>query len=198
MATYNETPLEIIAGAHFNLYRAVVGTSMPLVNAAPSGSWTLVGANGGINYDQGNVSVKKSRAVKEWFGLRSGMPIKAFGGHEGVEVKVTMMDMTLEQLSAALNGNAVTTVAAGSGTAGYKSIELESGLLVTQYALLVRIVSAHFDGLGQYELPIVYQAGEPEAVFKQDEPVGVALTFRALRHASLGAGKLVMQTAAPL
>jgi len=197
MASYNEAPLEIIA-APFTVWRAPVGTAFPVVDAAPSGTWTKIGANGAINYAESGVTVKKSQSLSMWRGLGAAAPIKAFRDQEGIEISFTLMDLTLEQYSAALNGNAVTTVAAGSGTAGFKTISMESGLLVTQYALLVRGVSAHFDGIGQYEVPIVVQSGEPETVFVKNDPAGLALTFQGLRHASLGLGLLRMQTAAAL
>lgn len=196
-ATYNETPYEIIA-APFTVWRASVGTSFPVVDAAPSGSWTKIGTSGALNYDEGGVTVKKSQALKFWRSLGSGAPIKAFRETEGLEINFKVMDLTLEQVAAALNGNTVTTVAAGSGTAGYKSIPMENGLIVQQYALLVRGVSAHFDGVGQWEIPIVVQSGELETVFVKGEPAGVALKFEALRHSSLGLGLLKMQTAAAL
>lgn len=197
MSTYNDAPLEIIA-APFTVWRAPVGTAFPVVDAAPSGSWTKVGTNGAINYAESGVTVKKTQSLAFWRGVGAAAPIKAFRDQEGLEINFTLMDLTLEQYSAALNGNTVTTQAAGSGAAGYKTIPLESGLLVAQYALLVRGVSAHFDGVGQYEVPIVVQSGEPETVFVKNDPAGLALTFQGLRHASLGLGLLRMQTAAAL
>lgn len=197
MATYNETPLEIIA-APFTVWRAPVGTAFPVVDANPSGSWTKIGTSGALNYAESGVTVKKTQSLSFWRALGAAAPIKAFRDQEGIEISFTLMDLTLEQYSAALNGNTVTTQAAGSGTAGYKSIPLESGLLVTRYALLVRGVSAHFDGVGQYEIPIVVQSGEPETVYVKNEPAGLALTFQGLRDATLGLGVLRMQTAAAL
>ena len=195
MPSYNDTPLEIIA-APFTVWRAAVGTAFPVVDAAPSGSWTKVGTQGAINYAESGVTVKKSQSLKFWRGLGAAAPIKAFRESEAITISFTLMDLTLEQYSAALNANTISTTAASSGVAGFKSIPMESGLIVAQYALLVRGVSSHYDGVGQYEVPIVVQSGEPEVVFVKADPAGLALTFEGLRHASLGLGLLRMQTAA--
>jgi hypothetical protein len=195
MATYNDTPLEIIA-APFTAWLAAVGTAFPVVDAAPSGSWTKLGTSGAINYDESGVSIKHSQTIKKFRGLGATTPIKAFRTEEEHIISLTVYDLTLEAYKVALNANSITTVAASSGIAGHKSIPIERGLMVTQYALLVRGVSSYYDGVGQYEVPIVVQSGEPEVVFTKGDPAGLKLMFEALRHTSLGVGLLRMQTAA--
>jgi hypothetical protein len=167
-----------------------------VVDANPSGSWTKIGTSGSLNYDEAGVMVKKSQALQFWRGVGAAAPIKAFRTEESLAISFKVMDLTVEQVSAALNGNTVTTTGASSGVAGNKSIPMESGLIVTQYALLLRGPSSHYDGIGQWEIPIVVQDGELELVFSKGEPAGVQLSFQALRHASLGLGLLRMQTAA--
>jgi hypothetical protein len=197
MATLNDTPYEIIA-APFTLWLAATGTAFPVVDAAPAGTWTKIGSSGALNYDEGGVSIEHSQSVSKWRPLGSAAPTKAFRTEEDLTISLVLHDLTLEQYAFALNGGSVTTVAAGSGTAGYKSLPLTQGLLVTRYALLVRGVSPYGDFTGQYEVPIVVHAGTPSVVYTKGEPAGLALKFEALRDTSLGLGTLRMQTAAAL
>lgn len=190
----NESPYEILA-APFTLWLASVGVSFPVVDAAPSASWTKLGTSGALDYGEGGVSIKHSQVITKFRGLGSTLYRKAFRTEEELIVKVTIHDLTLEQYKIALNGNAITTTAASSGVAGNKAINLERGLTVTQYALLVRGISPYGDYVGQFELPTVIQTGEPEVVFDKGNPAGLELSFEILKHASANP-TLRMQTAA--
>lgn len=190
----NESPYEVIA-APFTLWLAAVGTSFPVVDAAPSGSWTKIGTSGPLNYSEEGVSVQQKQSISKWRSLGSALAMKAFRTEADVVVKMKLHDLTLEQFKVAVNGNAITTTSASSGVAGNKAISLDPGLTVTQYALLVRGVSPYGDFVGQYELPTVVLVSEPEVVFKKDDPAGLELVFEILKHASLNP-TLRMQTAA--
>ena len=179
----NEAPYEQVAGPA-TIYLAAEGTTMPVVDAAPSGSWTLLGTNGARNYDESGVAFKMAQTIKKQFSLGSTLPTKAWRSQEDFSVKVKVIDITLEQLKLALNGNDITTVAASSGVAGYKSISLERGFTVKRYALLLRFYSPYGDFTAQIQIPCVSQVGEPELVHVKDAAIAHELTFDAFKHAS--------------
>ncbi len=197
-------PYEIIA-APFTLWVAPVATAFPLVGAAPASEWIKVGTNGDRSESEDGVTVAHSQDFSQVKVAGSTGPVKAFRTDEGLVVSLTLLDISLEQYKLAMNGAAVTTVAAGVGTAGYKHLPLYQGLNVTTYALLVRGTgSAYGDAYtAQYEVPFCYQSASPELVFKKGDPAGLALEFTALEDpaaASAAArfGRLVMQHAVAL
>lgn len=191
-------PNEIIA-APFTVWWAAVGTAFPVTDAAPSGSWTKLGTSGPLNYNEEGVTVEHPQTTVKWRSLGAAAPISVHRTEEDTIIRLTLHDMTLEQYRIALNGNTVTTVAAGSGTAGYKTLALERGLTVTQYALLVRGVSPYGAAFtAQYEVPKVFVSSSQEVTFAKGAPAGLALTFEALRDATLGTGTLRTQTAVAL
>jgi hypothetical protein len=146
MAT-NSVPYEVIA-APFVVYYAPVGEAFPLIDAVPAGNWTKIGTSGELNYtDDGVTWCRSSQEIEEWYAGGDTGIRKVFRTKESQKVKFKLADMTLEQYRLALNMNAITTVAAGSGTAGYKKIGLSRGNDVAQRAILVRgDVSPYGDG----------------------------------------------------
>jgi hypothetical protein len=198
----NSAPFEIIA-APFTLYVAAVATAFPDVDEAPGASWTKVGTSGADNYSEDGVTVQMAQTLETFRALGSTGARKAFRTEEELRISMTLMDLTLEQVKYALNENAITTTAAGSGTPGTKKIGLSRGTEVTRCALLVRGVSPYGDMAAQFEVPIAVVDGEPELVLVKGEPVGVALEFMALEDVSASSveerfGRFVAQTAAAL
>lgn len=191
-------PYEIIA-APFTLWVAPVGTSFPLLSAAPASEWIKVGTSGDRSETEDGVTVAHAEDFSETKTAGATGPVKAFRTSEGLKVSLTLLDISLEQYKLAMNGNAVATTAAGVGTVGFKALPLYRGLNVTTYALLVRGASAYGDAyVGQYEIPYCYQSGSPELVFKKGDPAGLALEFTALEDPSAASasarfGRLVMQ-----
>lgn len=197
------TPYEII-GAPLTLWLAPVGTAFPLITAAPSGSWNKIGTSGDRNYSGDGVTVSHSQTIQK---VRPGGavgPVKAFRDEEDMMIKVVMWDMTLEQYANGMNGNSITTVAAGVGTAGTKKIGLSRGKSVREYALLARGLSAYDETFNaQYEVARCYQSASPEVVYRKGAPAGLSLEFTALENASAASederfGRLIMQHAAAL
>lgn len=179
----NTVPYEVIA-APYVAWWAPVGTAFPLLNAAPSGSWIKIGTSGDLNYDEGvGLVIEHSQAIVEWRATGDAGTRKVFRTEEGQKVRLKLVDQTLEQYRLALNNNAVSTVAAGSGTVGYKKIGLSRGFTVATMALLVRGIASPYgaDWNGQYELPIVAQTGNPTVVHaKKGEPAGLDLEWTSL------------------
>jgi hypothetical protein len=197
-------PYEVIA-APFVVWFAPVGEAFPLIDVAPAGNWLKVGTSGDLNYMDEGVTVQHAQSIERWRSLGDTAPRKVFRTEEDLMIRLVLADITLEQYRHALNMNAVTTVAAGAGTAGYKKIGLSRGSAVAQRAILVRGgVSPYGDGWNlQYEVPIAFQTGEPEVVYRKDEPAGLALEWTAIIDPSAASaderfGRLVAQHADPV
>lgn len=177
----NTEPFEIIAGP-ITAYIGDPGTAFPAIDAAPGAGWTLIGTSGAENYDEQGVKAVHSQEVNvvKTLGLTGGK--KAFRTGEGLAISFTLLDLTLEQHALALNGNAVTTTAAGVGSAGSKSLPFYRGLGVKMHTLLLRgEYSPYGDGMNlQYQVPYCFMNGSPETVFKKGDPVGLAFEIMAL------------------
>lgn len=173
-------PFEIV-GQPLALWLAPVATAFPLVDAVPSASWTLIGTSGLRSQDEAGVTTTHSQTVNK---VRTGGslgPVKAFRSEEDLMFKVSIFDVTLEQVRIALNGNALTTTAAATGVAGFKRVGLTRGPDVTEYALLARGVSPYADAMtAQYEVPRCYMSNSPAIVYRKGVPAGVELEFTAL------------------
>jgi hypothetical protein len=174
-------PFEIIA-APLTLYWAPVGEAFPAIDAAPAGNWVKLGAAGDRNYSDEGVTLAHEQSIEQFRSAGSTGPVQVSRTEENLMIRVTLWDILLEQYRLALNSNAVATTAAGSGTAGFKTLDLYRGLSVARLALLARGVFSPY-GAGwqaQYEAPLVYQSGSPEPVFSKGGPAGLALEFTAI------------------
>jgi hypothetical protein len=197
------TPLEIIAGP-LELWLAPEGEAFPDVDTAPAGNWVKVATSGDRNYAEDGVTVRHSQTIREVMTAGAMGAVKAFRESEALAIAVTILDVSLEQYKLALNGNTVTTTAAGSGTPGTKSIGLSNGETLTTYALLARGRSAYSAAMAaQYEVERCYQGANPQPVFRKGVPAGIALEFMALEDGSASSeaerfGRLIHQTAAAL
>lgn len=193
-------PFEIIA-APYTVYLAPVGEAMPDVGAVPAGNWFKLGAAGAKNYSEDGVSVQHAQSIELFRMLGATGPVKASRTSEDLKVSFVLHDLTLEQYRKVLNDLTVSATAAGSGTAGIKSMPLLRGLEVAEYAVLVRgDVSPEGEGFAsQYELPRMIVTSEPEVVFRKNEPAGLAIELTALEDSDAAAGsefgRLVVQAA---
>jgi hypothetical protein len=203
----NAVPREVIA-APYTLWFADVGAIFPTLDEDPDpDDWTKVGTSGALNYDDGaGVTVAHPQSLNYWRSHGDAGSRKVFRQDEDFKCRIVLADMTLEQYALALNNNAVTTVNAGVGTSGYKSIGLSRGFGVATMALLVRgAASAYLEqGISQYQIWRASQSGTPEVVFKKADPAGLALEWTALVDPEQAAtdptwafGKLLVATTEP-
>lgn len=202
----NEAPFEIIA-APFTLWLAPVGAAFPLpspdLDPDTSEGWVLVGTSGDLNYAEEGVKVKHGQTLSYFRPLGSTGYRKASRTQEEQSISLVLADMSLEQYKLVLNGNAVTPTSAAPGVPGSKKIGLSRGPAVTQYALLVRGPSPYLDdAIGQYEVPVVVQSGQPEIVYRKgvDQPASLALEFMTMEDPDAASaderfGRLVAMTA---
>lgn len=195
-----EQPFEVIAQPG-TLYLAAVGADFPEPNATPGGSWTKVGSDGDLNYqEKGGVTITHKQKVEAWRAAGSTGPRKAFRTEEETRLQVVVNDLTLEQYALAMGYNTVTTTPPSTGVAGTKKVGLSRGLQVPQRALLFQLdASPYGDGWkSQYEFPVVVQVGEPKVVYQKGEPAGLELEFLALEDPNASSdderfGRLVVQ-----
>jgi len=181
-----------------------VGTTFPLVNAAPPAAWVRVGTSGNVNYDEDGVTVSHvgKREMTRSAGLTG--PIKAFITEEDLIIAVKLLDVSLEQYATALNKLLPTTTAATTGVPGTKRLGLSQGASIREYALLARGASP--DGpnfVAQYQVPRCFQSGDAKPVYKKGKPATLDLEFTALEDLSAANeferfGLLVSQHQAPL
>ncbi len=186
-------PYEVVAGP-LTAYVAPVATAFPAVNAAPGGSWFKLGTNGTKNYDEKGVSVQHSQQTNKWRSAGGTGVRKVFRTAEDLMVDFELVDLTVEQYAKILNDATVTTAA---GPPAIKSFNLQQGLNVQTFALLLRgTSSAYGDALpAQYQLPIVWQEGNPQPTFQKGGPAGLALQYGVIEDLTLGYGIYVAQTA---
>lgn len=181
----NTVPYEVIAAAPIALYTAVADTAKVSLDLDPDDvvAWTKVGVSGDLNYDDGaGVEISNPQNLNPWRSLGDSGSRKVFRQDEDCTIKVKVVDLRLETLSEALNGNAVTTVPPGMGTVGYKWIGLSRGLAVATKALLIRLLISPYgaEWIGQYYFPRAAQSGKPTQLYKKTEPVGLELEWMAL------------------
>jgi len=183
------TPFEIVAGA-VDAWLAPVGTAFPVINAAPAVAWVKIGLNLSKDYADSGVLIRNLQTTKEVETLGTTGPVKAFREKEALEIELTLLDATAESYAQALNQSAVTVVA---GPPAEKTIPLIQGGTVALRALLVRgLLSPYADSVSnvQWDVPLVYQSGDIESLYKKADPIGLKLVFRALQDPTLGFGKL--------
>lgn len=181
------TPFEIIT-APMKVYIAPLGEAFPDIDADPAGDWELLGTNGDRSYEEGGVTVSHSKSYDKVRTAGATGPVKATLREEDLMIRLTLLDLTLEQYKNALNGNTVTTTAAGSGSAGKKSIGLSQSVGRTrEFALLVRGLSPYDETLNaQYEVPRCYDSGSAEPVFRKGG-TGAALALELTAMEDLSA-----------
>lgn len=204
MPTNNSVPFEVIA-APYSVYWAQLNPTWPAINAAPGAQWTPFGTSGNLNITEAGVTIGHPQETTRWRALGDIGTRKVFRTSEDLMVRFILADVSLEQYRHAINGNAITTVAAGSGTPGYQKLGLSRGAFVSNVALLIRGVSPKLsDGFSQYELPIAFNSGSPEVTYANSgEPAGLAFEFQGAIDPNAVSederyGRLIVMTAQPL
>jgi hypothetical protein len=191
----NGTPYDLLVGAG-TLYIAPAGTAMPALTATPSGSWRDLGET------DGGVKIAKRQSIEAFGSDQRTGNVKAVRTEEGLRVETNLQKSTLENLADVLNGT-VTTVAAGSGTIGTKTMGMYSGPGVSEFAFLFRSNSPYGNWSAQYYVPRGYFDGDVEREFIKDGKTLVPVAFEALEDLNAATdaerfGKYQAQSAAAL
>lgn len=190
-------PYEVLAGP-FTIYIAAVGTAFTDVTvSSPSGSWTKLGTTGTDNYDDSGVTVSLTPTYKDFTPAGSTAPTKVWRVTEAIEVSFNLVDMSMAQFAKLMNGVTQTDTSATASFGAQSSSPLLMGTGVSLFALMARALSPTSDALAsQFQLPIVYQAGQPKIVGKLGDPMKLEAKWTALKSTSLGFGKYIVQTSA--
>lgn len=189
------------------IWVAPVGTVFPDIDDdTPDSPWALLGNAGRLDYDTDGVHIIMEQSIQGFMGSGSTMDRKVARVSEAVRATVKLADMSLETLSYALNGNSITTVAAGSGTPGTKAINLYQGPDVATFAACIRGYSPYSgdaNSFGQFEIPNAYNADGWDIAQQKGVAWAYTLNLRGLidpnNATSAGrAGRLITYSATPL
>jgi hypothetical protein len=188
-------PYEIYANGQMSVYLAAPNTADPAINVNPTGvGFTLLGVSGSQDYGEDGIAVGKATENNPFYALGSLGTRKVFRNRETLTIGLTLVDATIEAISAVLNQNTITTVV---GPPAEKKISLLEGVATPTFrAMLIKgSLSPYMDGgTFQWWIPIVYQTGTLEWLFKKADPIGVKAVFTAVADATNGFGLVHAQT----
>lgn len=197
----NAVPYEVLAGPA-DIWLAIVGTAFPLVDAAPAVAWVQLALATQMTED--GVHIVGDQTVEHVYSLGGTGSRKGFRTRQEVHARFTVMDATVEALSKALADQTITTVAAGVGIPGQKSMPLAmpGGAIATK-AMLVRSRQSPYGTelpgdpvfTSQWEFPLVYNSGNVEVVYSKGVPVGLGYDFMVMDDAAGVKGTYRAQTA---
>ncbi len=97
-------PFPIIA-APLTIYQAAVGEAFPLIDATPVGNWSLIGTSGDRNITEDGITVEHPDEKELFYSAGGTGPQKAFRVREGLIIRFTLADISLEQYRHVLNEN---------------------------------------------------------------------------------------------
>jgi hypothetical protein len=191
-------PHEIILAAA-DIWTAPVGTAFPLVDVAPAVAWIILGKAGSLNRSEDGVTLTLGQ---ELFDVRvdgSAYPVKQGRLTEEATIAMTMYDLTLEQLRIVFNQN---TVTASAGPPPTKSMSLERGSTVANFAMLMRNPSPYNDAENQqWEFYKVSNRGASEIAMRRTAPAGIRIELTAqadnTRTAGDFVGRVIADTTTP-
>jgi len=168
----NVKPYEVIAGP-CEVYFAPTGTAFPAISGTVPPAWTHIGLT------EGGIRVGHPQTVIEHRADQVTGPIKATRSEEGLEVTFAIVNLTLERYAVALNR----AISGPTVAAGNKSLPLyRGGFQVETHAFLARgnNLSPYGDKHMQFEVPVVFQAGSPEAGFTKEDKATLEVSLHAL------------------
>jgi hypothetical protein len=178
----NTSPYEVV-NPLYTLYWAAVGAAPPLPWETPGEGYTKIGTGGTLNYGEEGVQIELPQSVNPFRSLGSAAVRKNFRDTEDVKVRITLVDMTIEQWHLAFNRNTITpTAAAGAGTYAYKSIGGSRGFELDTLQLILRanVTPYAAEGFSQYIFWRAQQTGSPSKVSVRGTPVGIQLEWSIL------------------
>ena len=179
------SPFEIVIG-HPQVYLAPSATAYPDVDSAPAAAWVLLGG-GNLKQNDDGVTITHTHDIVSFTPGGKTLPTKRSRVSEEITIAATIMDLTLEAYTYAINA-----VGPATGTSpAIKSISLVRGVDVATFAMLVRGDSAYGAFASQYQFPAVQQTGSPDVTYQKGEFAGLGLEFMVLDSDI----ELIMQTA---
>jgi hypothetical protein len=158
------------------VYVAPTGTAFPNVSDSESSfgtQWIRLGQT------EGGVKAAHGQTIVELRTDQTTAPVKAIRSEETLEVTFSLAELTLEHYAVALNRALEGPTVGGSD----KSVQLyRGGFQVETLALFVRgdHLSPYGDKNLQYEVPVAFQAGDPETEYVRDNKAVLACSFHVI------------------
>ena len=194
-------PFEMVA-APVTIFVAPEATLPPdLSLALPDASvlWRFLGLHGADSISDDGVAATFDETMERQRALGSTGVRKLFRSEEDFMMAFSLMDVTVETVADALSGLPVTSVAAGSGTAGYRRVNILRGFNVLNQAFLMRGFSPYGDGMAAYYwLPKGYASFSGEVSYTKEGAAMIPIEVMAIEHLTHGYGYYAGQDALPL
>lgn len=186
----SQTPYAQLTGT-WKFWVATASTAIPDIDAAPSGSWTEIGAT------DGDQTLQWLGALVAFSDNETTGPRKHVRPEEGFTVAASLVDLTLEKWARVLSMASSDVTTTTSGGESVKKMPLKRGFIPTRYALLARggaIVSANtLSPYGawpsQLWIPQGVFDGEPSQAYGKSNRPMVPFLFRAEVDSSQSAGE---------
>ena len=176
-------PREIPVGP-LDIYLAAAVEAEDLVDDGdPAGNWHKLGTSGTENYTEDGITITHSQRIRETRAVGATGPLKAIREEESLTIALTLMDLTLGELTYLLNKTAATSVSNGNT---YDWLGMRRGPDVTVLSLIAKGESMSPEGAYDMQLyvPRVYQSGDMSPVFSKGENAGWSATYSALEYQS--------------
>jgi hypothetical protein len=172
---------EVIA-APFTAWVGAVGTAFPPLSTEESAfasTWTKVGTSGTKNYSESGVTLTHTQTQATFISAGAGVPRKVWRTDEGLQVAFDLVDLSPAQYALVMDNATVTHV---TGANAEYSFELQRGIKVHAYALLLRGPSTTNETkFSQFEINACYQSSNPAPKFAtKGGPAMLALQFDTL------------------
>jgi hypothetical protein len=171
----NTKPYEILAGP-CRVYVSATGTDFPDIDDPESSfgtQWIRLGQT------EGGVKAAHAQTIVELRTDQTTAPVKAIRSEESLEVTFSLAELTLEHYAVSLNR----ALEGPTVNSGNKSVQLyRGGFQVETLAMYVRgdHLSAYGDKNLAYEVPVAFQAGDPETEFVRDNKAVLACSFHVI------------------
>ena len=190
-------PYEMVSGP-LTVFTAPEGTGPPEISQTPGSPWILLGTNGARSISDDGLTANFEESVEGQRVLGSTAIQKLFRTEEDVTFSLNLLDVSAETFAIAMSGLAVTDVAAGSGSGGYRSVPLLRGFNVRNLSFLMRGFSPYGDNMyTQYWVPKAYASFSGELQYVKGEAAAISLDIMAIEHPTYGYGQYRPQNALP-
>lgn len=184
-------PYELLAGP-WTVWTGAANATEPVdFEADPPVAYTKLGTLGSDEYDEDGVEIELAETLEFFRGLGKTGRRKAWRTEEDPKISLKVHDMTPTLMAKALNGNAITSTAAGADTSGAKRVSMHKGHNVQTYTLLLRSDEGSpfgDDYTAQFWFPLVVVESASGLVGKKGKPMGVEFEFAVLYDSTNGFG----------
>lgn len=177
-------PYEVITGPA-QTWIAPLGTAFPPPGGAPAVAWIDLG------WTDGGVRINPTQNIEQYRVDQIQGPIKAQRTEEALTIGMSIVQLTLERWAYVLGVAAPEAVAAVAGPPAipaHKKIKLQRGPDIALFAFLVRGPSPYGPYYADWDVPMVFQSGDPESTYTRDGMQSLTNEWTALADTSKPAG----------